>query len=72
MTEMIESVPAFSWPSPMGLQLVAYFQQDGASQMNWYERRAALLSARAKFSIARHLDKIYAVEGIDPYQRKSA
>lgn len=72
MGEMIDSTPSYAWPSPMGLALIAYFQQDGASQMGWYERRAALLSARAKFSISRHLYIVYEAAGVDPHARRKS
>ena len=72
MAEWIENTPRSEWPSTIGLGLIAWFQQDAAKEMDWYNRRAALLGARAKFSIVRHLEYIYAAEGIDPSKRKSA
>ncbi len=72
MAEYIDSTPSWKWPSVAGLQLVAAFQQAGCESEGWYERRANLLAARAKFSIARHMSKIYLAEGIDPNKRRTA
>lgn len=44
-------------PSIFGIQLVAAFQQVGSYHLPYVERREALLSARAKFSYARHLKR---------------
>lgn len=44
-------------PSMIGLAYVAYYQQQGSKQMPYVDRRAALLSARAKWSIVRSLSR---------------